>query len=202
MSLLDTEQRSQRSRPHRFTLEEYHRMSEMDFFGDRRVEFIDGEIIDVPPQFNEHAYVLSRLNAILHRHLDPDRNWIRPQMTLTTHGSAPEPDIAVLATPPRSGRSFADAGEAILVIEVSDTTLAYDATAKSSLYASGGVPEYWVVSIPDREIIVHRDPVEASTARFGWKYARVSTIRSGTPVFLPLMPEHAIDPNDILPPVS
>lgn len=177
-------------------------MSELNFFGDRRVEFIDGEIIDVPPQLNQHAYVISRLNALLHRRLDSDRVWIRPQMTLSTHGSSPEPDIAVLSMAPVADRTYAASEDALFVIEVADSTLLYDTTVKPSLYAAGGVPEYWVVSIPDREIIVHREPVEAATAKFGWKYAKVSIAKPGTGVSLLSMPQHLIDPSDILPPAD
>jgi Uma2 family endonuclease len=47
--------------------------------------------------------------------------------------------------------------ETVLVVEVADTSLRQDTTVKRGLYACAGVPEYWVVSIPNREVIVHRD---------------------------------------------
>jgi Uma2 family endonuclease len=47
-----------------------------------------------------------------------------------------------------------------LVVEISDSTVAFDMTTKAALYARAGIVEYWVLDIPARRIIVHRDPRE------------------------------------------
>jgi Uma2 family endonuclease len=73
--------------------------------------------------------------------------------------SEPEPDIAVLA---KMGTEYTGANppasDVRLVIEVSDSTLAFDLGPKARLYARAGIPEYWVFDIGERRLIVHRDP--------------------------------------------
>ncbi len=52
--------------------------------------------------------------------------------------------------------------EPLLVVEVSETSLAYGLNAKAELYADAGVPEYWVVNLVDRELVVFRSPREGA----------------------------------------
>ncbi len=73
--------------------------------------------------------------------------------------SQPEPDIAVLAkTAPEYPRANPPASDVRLVIEVSDSTLAFDLGPKARRYARAGIPEYWVFDIAGRRLIVHRSP--------------------------------------------
>ena len=51
------------------------------------------------------------------------------------------------------------AADVLLVIEVAESSLAYDAGEKADLYAAAGIADYWVVNVPDRSIEVRRDPV-------------------------------------------
>lgn len=66
--------------------------------------------------------------------------------------SMPEPDLAVVS-PARFGEPHP--GRAFLIIEVAETSLEYDRVEKAELYARVGVPEYWVVNVPDQSIEVH-----------------------------------------------
>jgi Uma2 family endonuclease len=71
--------------------------------------------------------------------------------------SLPEPDLSVLAEIKNDyAKRHPRGNELLLAIEVADTTVRYDATAKRDLYARAGVPEYWVLDIPGRRLIVHR----------------------------------------------
>src|SRR5262249_44402522 len=86
--------------------------------------------------------------------------WLSVQQPLfipqATPGSEPQPDVAVIAG---SRRSLADhPTQAALVVEVADTTLAYDTTTKAELYATAGIAEYWVVDLNGRQLHVYRDP--------------------------------------------
>jgi Uma2 family endonuclease len=101
--------------------------------------------------------VIQRLTAVLVRAVG-DGLAVRPQLPLTLlDDSEPEPDLAVVPadeTPllgphPRS---------ALLVVEVSGESLRLDRQSKASLYASAGVPEYWIVNLAESVIEVHRDP--------------------------------------------
>lgn len=77
---------------------------------------------------------------------------------LLDEGTAPEPDLAVLKQHRRAYTENPSIGECLLVVEVSDTTLSYDKTTKAELYARAGVPEYWIVNLNARTLIVHRSP--------------------------------------------
>jgi Uma2 family endonuclease len=64
----------------------------------------------------------------------------------------------VLRTPNSELRAQARPEDLQLVIEVSDSTLVYDLTVKSGLYARAGIPEYWVLDLKSRRMMVHRTP--------------------------------------------
>ncbi|HEX8911294.1 MAG TPA: Uma2 family endonuclease [Humisphaera sp.] len=187
------------ARLHRFSLEDYLRMSELGLFEAGKVEFIAGEVIDVPPQKNLHSSGVTRARKWADRAFDDRTHWVRVQMTLQVGQSLPDPDVAVLDFPDTADDSFAGADRALLVIEVSDTTLLADTSSKMSLYASGGVADYWVLSIPDRTLIVHREPVRAASARHGWAYADVKRHAPGQSVAPLAAPSAPVDPADWLP---
>jgi Uma2 family endonuclease len=71
----------------------------------------------------------------------------------------PEPDLIVLKRESRTFRSRPpQPADLHLVIEISDTSLGFDLTAKAGLYARAGIADYWVLDIDGRRLIVHRDP--------------------------------------------
>ena len=73
--------------------------------------------------------------------------------------SEPEPDVAVVTGTIRDYRD-AHPTLAVLVVEVSDESLHHDRTVKRRLYARCGIPEYWILALPDARLEVYRDPVE------------------------------------------
>jgi Uma2 family endonuclease len=87
--------------------------------------------------------------------------------------SEPEPDMAVLA---KVGTEYPvanpPASDVRLVIEISDSTLAFDLGPKARLYARAGIPEYWVFDIGGRRVIVHRGPAAGG-------YSMVTTYAEG-----------------------
>ena len=83
--------------------------------------------------------------------------WIDRAEPLDLTHSDPQPDVSVIA-----GRfeNYADhPTTALLVVEVADATLSYDLTTKAELYATAGIPDYWVLDVTGRELHVFRDPV-------------------------------------------
>lgn len=70
----------------------------------------------------------------------------------------PQPDLIVLLEPSRVFPANPQPADLGLVVEISDSTLGFDLTTKAALYARAGIADYWVVDIPARRIIVHRDP--------------------------------------------
>ena len=161
----------------RWTAEEYLRLAELGFFDNQRVELIDGEIIQMSPIHNAHASVVSRLTKLLNS-LDDEKYWVRVQATLQIGEDFPEPDIAVVPGPITGDGTFPTS--ALLVIEVSDSTLRFDQTKKMALYASAGIAEYWAANIPEKQVEVYRRPVSDAGQRFGYRYADVRQCRAGT----------------------
>ena len=144
--------------PARFTVDQYHRMIECGALTeDDRVELLDGMLVDQMSKGPKHELVAGLLEDMLRPLCGADA-YVGVEKPIGLPESEPEPDLAVI----RGGRrDFADrhprGDESVLVIEVSDSSLAKD-RLKADLYAAGGVPEYWIVDIAGRTITVHSDP--------------------------------------------
>ncbi|HLL89478.1 MAG TPA: Uma2 family endonuclease [Tepidisphaeraceae bacterium] len=158
---------------HRFNRREYYRMGQSGLFDGRRVQLIDGQIIDMAPQNYRHAATVERLNRLMVRGFG-DKFRVRPQLpVLIDSNSEPEPDIAVV--PGSAGQEKDHPRTASLVIEVSDTTLRLD-RRKAALYASIKVPEYWIVNLVADCVEVYRGPVRGDD---GWRYDSIRVAGKG-----------------------
>src|SRR5262245_31184583 len=83
--------------PYLFTKDDYYQLGEINFFGNRRGDLIGGEIFEVPPQSNAHAWAIEAVAEFL-RATFPGNFWVRTQMPLDlTPYSVPDPDVAVVA---------------------------------------------------------------------------------------------------------
>jgi Uma2 family endonuclease len=148
----------------RFSLSEYDHMIECGVFDasrGRRIEFIRGKIREMTPIGSVHEEVLDRLNEWSFKRGPIGRCRVRIQESLGIPGSesAPEPDLAWVLRQDYS-QERPHAVHALLVVEVAESSLAYDRGEKAHLYAEAGIADYWVVNIPDRSIEVHREPKE------------------------------------------
>jgi Uma2 family endonuclease len=146
-------------RRHSITVTEYVRMGEAHVFAhDARLELMEGEIVEMAPIGSAHAAVVDTLDTLL-REVAPGAI-VRVQGPLVLgERSAPQPDVMLLR--PRADRYYNShpvAADALLVVEVADTTLAYDLEVKRPLYARAGVAELWIVDINRRELHVFREP--------------------------------------------
>jgi Uma2 family endonuclease len=146
----------------RLSLAEYDRMIEHGVFDEgkrRRLEFIRGKIRELTPIGSLHEVVVDRLNEWSVRSLPEGKVWVRVQNSigLPDLGSAPEPDLTWVARRDYSqGRPTAE--DVLLVIEVAESSLAYDCGEKADLYAEAGITDYWVINLPKRSVEVRRDP--------------------------------------------
>jgi len=125
---------------------------------DDRVELLDGVLVEMSPQSPGHARAVRRLNMLLAPVAAAAGLEVSPQCPLSVVSpiSQPEPDLAVVP----AGSWEAQAAGALLVIEVSVTSRAVDLGRKAAIYASAAIPEYWVLDIERRRLVVHRDPVD------------------------------------------
>ena len=176
---------------------DYMSMAEIGLFDGQRVELINGEIVDMPPISEFHAQSVDKstkkLIVPLHENFV-----VRCQHPFNAgENGRPEPDIAVVR--PETLRPDEPPSEAVLLIEVSRTTLEYDRTTKLSLYASLGIADYWIINLAENTIEVYRQPIQRETAQFGWDYASRQIYQRGQSVALLEVPTVSIAVNDVLP---
>lgn len=145
---------------HRFTVDDYHRMAAAGVLGeDDRVELLEGEIVDMSPIGARHAACVNRLTRLLTSRLG-DRAIVAVQNPVRLSDlSEPQPDVAVLHD---RANFYAEAppgpGDVVVLVEVADTTPAFDRGVKAPLYGRAGVAETWVVDLEAEAIDVFRGP--------------------------------------------
>jgi Uma2 family endonuclease len=158
-------------RRHSITVTEYFRMGEAHVFAhDARLELMEGEIVEMAPIGSAHAAVVNTLAALLGEAAPRAIVSVQNPLILSER-SAPQPDVVLLR--PRADRYYNShpvAVDALLVVEVADSTLAYDLEVKRALYARAGVAELWIVDIDRRELHVFREPEQ------GYSNHRVLTV--------------------------
>lgn len=158
----------------RWTCEEYYTMAEAGILArGERVELIEGEIITMTPQESPHAAGVSLVQDALRTAFGPGF-YVRSQSPLRLGlDSEPEPDAAVVLGTVRDYVK-AHPTTAVLVVEVSDTTVDFDRGRKSALYARASIPEYWIVNLVDRVLEVHRDPgaLPRDPSKYGYRSIR------------------------------
>ncbi|MDW8107125.1 MAG: Uma2 family endonuclease [Armatimonadota bacterium] len=170
----------------RFSPEMYHQMAQMGLFASKRVELIEGEIVEMSPVGPKHFASSNKTQRLFNR-LFGEQYLVRYQGPLALGDSEPEPDIAVV---PGDDETYADQHptSALLVVEFSDTSLEYDRNEKLSLYAKAGIPEYWIVNLQDNTLEVYREPLPVPSLPFGYGY-RVRLLftpdESVAPLFAP-----------------
>jgi Uma2 family endonuclease len=176
----------------RFTRAEYARMAEAGVFREcERVELIEGEIVQLSPRGRHHRAFVNNLTRLLARRL-PEHALVSVQNPLPLDDDTePQPDLAVLRVRAVSFKNLeASAPDALLVIEVAETSLAYDRAIKGRLYARAGVPEYWVVDCAAETVEVHRDPMAEG-------YRDVRLVRGSAEVSLRALPDVVLRTADI-----
>ncbi len=143
----------------KWTLQDYHRMIEVGLLENRRVELLNGEIVEMSPESPEHAQQNTNAADYL-RGLLGDRAVVRDAkpVTLPASGSEPEPDLAIVEPLRSLYRTRHPYPENIFwLIEFSNTSLSKDLEIKRKTYAIAGIRDYWVVDLNNRQLRVFRD---------------------------------------------
>jgi Uma2 family endonuclease len=135
-------------------------MLDSGIFAGQRLELIDGELIDKMGQNPPHAATLRQVLLLLAEIFGLNLVLGQSPVEVATRDSKsnfPEPDLSVLREWKQDFFVRHPRGdELLLAVEIADSTLASDTTTKLGLYARAGVPEYWVVDLNGRCVIVHR----------------------------------------------
>lgn len=153
-------QRVPEVRRHRLDVHEYYRMAEIGILTrEDRVELIEGEIVDMVPIGSGHS---GTVNALTYRltGVAGDKAVVSVQGPLRlSDSSEPQPDLMLLK--PRTDfyrRAHPTAADVLLLVEVAQSSLAYDRKVKLPLYARHGVPEVWIVNLGESVVEVYRNP--------------------------------------------
>lgn len=146
--------------PARLTVDEVYALQDAGILSEHdHWELIEGEIVPMAAaKANWHSLMEAKLNGAIVPQLPANcRLHPAPSIALAI-GTLVEPDLAVLP----KGRMPRDlrGPDLLLVIEVADSSLAYDLRVKAPLYAQHGVRDYWVVDAVRQTIRIHRAPVD------------------------------------------
>jgi Uma2 family endonuclease len=185
-------------RLYHWTRDEFFQMLDLGWFQDKRVEMIGGEVIEMAAQLDLHLASVTLTGDALRAAFGAGY-WVRAQgsLDLSPHG-IPSPDLAVTqGSPHAAARTISKS--ALLVVEISDTTLAYDRYHKAPLYAAGGIADYWIVNLVQRQLEVYRDPVADSTQPFGFRYNSRTILDPPDKVSPLAAPQAQITVADLLP---
>jgi Uma2 family endonuclease len=183
----------------RFSVDEYHRLTEVGVLTeDDNLELLEGYLVLKMARNPPHDGTIDLIREQIDRILPP--GWmLRIQEAITLSTSEPEPDGAVVRG---NARSFLtghpSAAEIGTNIEVSDTTLDGDREDKGRIYASAGIPIYWIVNLVDRMIEVYTAP-SGPTSNPGYAKRQDFNLGDDIPLILDGMVVAQIAVADLLP---
>ena len=147
----------------RFTVAEYYTMADVGILEENdRIELLDGDLIVMPPIGDWHAASVNRLTNSLPSLLQGRAIVSVQNPTLLNDNSEPQPDVMLLRwRDDFYGGGHPGPADVLLLIEVSDTSVDYDRSAKLPAYARAGIPEVWIVSRQDGRIEAYTEPTDA-----------------------------------------
>lgn len=158
---------------YQWSIEEWHELVDSGLLEGKPVELLEGNIVEMSPEGIEHSYTNQSVSDYL-RDLFKEQAHVRDAHPITLDNSEPEPDIAIVQLPATIYRNHHPYAQNIYwLIEVSNKTLTKDLEQKIITYARNGIPEYWVIDLKNKKLIVHTQIQNNS-------YSKVIEYRSGT----------------------
>lgn len=146
----------------RITVSNYHRMVEVGILApDERIELIHGELIEMSPSGPLHSSIITRMHRFLQHKLGDDiLIFAQSPISISTH-SEPEPDLTIVQWQVDFyAAKHPEPNDIHWLVEVSDRSLTKDKVVKAPLYASAGIPVFWMVNIPSHRLEVFTGPSE------------------------------------------
>ena len=179
--------------PARWTTEQFLHLVDEGVLGpDDKLELLEGVIVAMAPS-NGHDGTLGLVSQALFRAVGV-RAVVRVQLSFVAGAhSLPEPDVTVV---PGTARDYERSRptSALLVVEVSDTSLKQDRLTKAAIYAAAGVPEYWIVNLREDCVEIRRHPDPKAR-----RYRRVDVARHGETIEMVGLPGVEVAVDDLLP---
>lgn len=182
-----------------WTRVEYDRLIELGAFRPgEHLELVGGALLVREPQGGPHFTAIGLIEDVLSRAFGA--GWtVRAQGPIALdEDSEPEPDIAVVPGT-RRDHSRAHPSHPVLIVEVADSSLAFDRGDKGSLYARAGIADYWILNLIDRVLEVYREPMAVPQARYGHRYGTTVTLGAREAVSPLAAPGATILVADLLP---
>lgn len=184
-------------RPFRWTVEQFHRAGDLGLFEGRRAKLIHGVIVEEGPMNPPYRIALELTDAALRAAFGAGWRYCVQLPLVLGQEIDPEPDIAVVAGSARG--TSAHPTTAALVVEIADTSLIYDTTEKAELYATAGIPDYWVVDVDGRQLFVCRDPAPLPAGLGATAYRTRRTLGPADSVAPLAAPNSPVKVADLLP---
>lgn len=183
--------------PYRWTYEQFNEVGDMGLFEGRRAILVEGEILAMPAMKKPHRTALALADAAFSAAFGPQYFMSMQSPFKVGKATDPEPDLAVIKG---FVQDYADQDltAAEIIVEISDTTYAYDRREKASLYAKAGVQDYWIVRLKTRQIEVYRQPQPDNTQPLGFGYGE-KTVYEGDAIIHPLGAANPIAVSALLP---
>jgi Uncharacterized protein conserved in cyanobacteria, COG4636 len=165
---------------------------------EERLELLAGELTRREPVNTAHAVAVVLVSEALQQVL-PKNLHLRTQLPLALSDyDEPFPDLAVVSGSPRDYLAQHPTS-ALLVVEVSEASLKTDREVKGSLYASAGIPEYWILNLRERVLEVYREPAADARAVYGAAYRQQRICTTGEPVSPLCAPDATLAVEQLLP---
>jgi len=178
---------------------EYERLIDLAVFqpGDR-IELVGGQLVVREPQGSPHAVAIRLAEEALRAAFGS--GWeVRVQLPVALDDeSEPEPDLAVCAGCPRDYLA-GHPTRPVLLVEVAETSLAFDREHKGSLYARARIRDYWIVNLLDRVLEVYREPTPSADAPYAWRFSTLLRLGAADAVSPLAAPQTRIPVTDLLP---
>ena len=143
----------------KWSLDDYHQMIDSGLLDRRRVELLDGEILEMAPEGPLHSDRVDVVATYLRQLLGQSVSIREGRPVTLPSNSEPEPDLAIV-NPQRYREAHPGPDDIFWLIEVSRTTLNFDLTRKATAYARAGIGEYWVIDEVQHQLWVHRQPTD------------------------------------------
>ncbi|MEG3908953.1 Uma2 family endonuclease [Microcoleus sp. w1-18aA5] len=184
----------------RFTIAEYHRLTELGFFNeDDRVELIKGELVKMAAKGTAHSVCETRLERELFKLLGERATLRGQQPIILPDDSEPEPDRAIVQNRPDDYLSSHPCpGDILLLIEIADSSLSYDKQVKLPLYAEARISNYWIFNLLQTCLECYSDPYQNAPGQFG--YRRTLIFLPNESVNLSYFHDLALDLSRVFPP--
>lgn len=155
-------------------------------------ELLDGEIREKMSQNGPHYVSVKKCRRWMVSLFEDEYVFSQSPISLSRHDN-PEPDVFVATQPETAYLSVKPpATEITIVVEISDSTLEYDREEKGPRYAAGGIPEYWIVDVNARTLIVYREPTSTG-------YTSEVTLTENDTISPLAAPQAVIPVQDLLP---